>query len=606
MTTAPPYAEAPPGHAPQGGAAAPRPQAPSPLRDALDRHRWVLTAIGLFSLVINLLMLAGPLFMMQVYDRVLTSRSVPTLLALFAITAALFAVMGLLEVIRSRVLVRLSLMLDRDLAKPMFEAEVAATLSRPGKGVAVSPVRELETVRQFVAGPSATALFDLPWVPVYLLVIFLLHPVLGLCAVAGAALLMLLAVANELSTARSRQAATEAQAGEIRVLEGATRSAESIKAMGMFAALRSMWIGSRNTSLALQDEAGARASAFAAIARSLRLFLQSAMLAAGAWLVIQDQITAGMIIAVTVIFGRALQPIDQIIGQWRGMQRAHAAHKTVTAIAAMPLPFAPRMQLPAPKGIVEVDDLRVMAPGTQRMILKRRQNGKGVSFSVGPGRVLGIIGPSGSGKSTLARALVGIWPAAAIAGRLDLDGMPIAKWDPHQLGRAIGYLPQEVELIAGSVRQNIARFDPDAKDEAVLAAAALAGVNRLVAELPEAYDTQIGPMGTAVSAGQRQRIALARALYGDPALVVLDEPNSNLDNLGEDALQQAVNMLRERGRTVIVVSHRPDVLKNIDLLLVLGRGEPQIFGPRAEVLANLRFLSQQAGARRTAEAGGRG
>lgn len=559
-------------------------------------HWWVLAPVVLFSCIINILMLTGALFSLQVYDRVLSSRSVPTLAALFGLVATLFILMAVLDLIRSRVLTRLGQIMDHRMREHLFEIEVSAALAQPGKGRNVPVLRDLDTLRQFCSGPGIIAFLDGPWIPIYLFVIYLLHRMLGIAGLIGALVLVALAVITELTTVRSQNEATDATNNEARTLDGVARNAEAIKVLGMFSAIKSLWQSERDKVSSSVGVANDRSSGLAAFSRSLRQLLQSGMLALGAYYVVQDELTGGMIIAVTTLYGRALQPIEQFIAQWRNLQRARTAYATIGKAQGAIGSFTKRTRIGRLTGHVLVDDLRVVAPGTQRLILKRRGEGKGVTFELKPGQILGVIGPSGAGKSTLVRALAGVIPPSSMLGKIEIDGVQVHKWDPHQFGQQIGYVPQDMQLFNGTVKQNISRFDPGATDEAVVEAATLAGVQKIIADLPDGYETQIGHQGSQISMGQRQRIVLARALYGNPNLVILDEPNSNLDSIGDDALDQTLSLLKMQNKTVILTSHRPDALKRADFILLLARGEPMGFGPRREVMANLRFLYDQQAA----------
>jgi ATP-binding cassette, subfamily C, bacterial EexD len=562
---------------------------------SITKRNWLpFLAVMFFSMVLNLLALAAPLYMIQVYDRVLTSRSIATLVAMFGLVCAIYLVQALLDYIRARALWRLSLRFDRDYCEHLFHAELAGALAQTGKGVGQSALRELETVRQFVASPGMTLLFDVPWVPIYIAALFVINYYLGLFAVAGVLLLVVLAIINESAVDGAQREANQRQAEEQQMTAAVRHSAETIKALGMYSAIAAVWQAKHNDALVYNGRSIGRSIFFSSMSRSSRMFLQSAVLTVGAVLVIQDQITGGMIIAATTLFSRAVQPLDQLIAQWRSVARARAATLEIGKLLTLKGPFTPKLRLPTPTGHLVVDDLRVVVPSTQRMILKRQGGGPGVTFELLPGESMGIVGPSGAGKTTIARVLAGTWPAAGVIGRVELDGMAIHKWDAHQLGAAIGFLPQEVNLISGTVKQNISRFDPNADDAKINEAAVLCGVHRLIADLPEGYDTEVGPMGSALSAGQRQRIGLARAVYNNPCLLILDEPNSNLDNVGEDALNTMMVHMKERQCSVIVISHRPDVIKTVDKLLVMGRGEPMVFGPASEVMAKLRFMGRKA------------
>ena len=561
------------------------------LADALQLSRRAFMATGLFSLVINVLMLTGPLFMLQVYDRVLTSGSISTLVALSAMTAALYAIIGYLELVRSRIVVRIGAEVDGRIGDRVFEASLRRSVL--GQGTSVPALRELDTLRQFLASQGPLTLFDAPWTPIYLLVVFMLHWTLGVAATIGAVMLFAIAVMSE---ARSRGPLAEAGKSAFRSLELAEtgqRNAEAITAMGMLGAYRARWQQANRESIAWQLFAADRLGSMSALSKALRLLLQSLMLAIGAALAINGQISAGSIVAATIIFGRALAPVEQAIGEWRAFLKARESYDKLDELLQKEPPPPPRTSLPAPKGILSVSGLRVSSPATQAAILN------GLSFEVKPGQMLAVIGPSASGKSTLARTLVGLWQPSA--GQVKLDGARIDQWSQEALGRHIGYLPQNVELFAGTVADNIARFTAGASDADVVAAASQAHAHEMILALPEGYQTQLGAFGTYLSAGQRQRIGLARALYGRPALVVLDEPNSNLDRAGDEALASAVTGMRERGQTVVLVSHRVQAITMADLLLYIDRGAQRAFGPRDEVLK----LFQGASNAQTVERGRR-
>jgi len=554
----------------------------SEIRTALEASRGAFVATGVFSLVINVLMLAGPLFMLQVYDRVMTSGSVPTLVALSVMTAALYVVIGLLELARTRVVVRVGVEVDQRVGDRIFEASLRRSVA--AQGSSVPALRELDNLRQFLASPGPITLFDAPWTPVYLAVIFLLHWMLGLAALAGA--VMLLAIAW-ISEAQSRAPLTEAgraAAAGIELAETGQRNAEAITAMGMIGAYRARWQTANREALAWQIVAADRLGSLSSLSKTLRLIGQSLMLGLGAWLALKSEISPGSIVAGTIIFGRALAPVEQAIGHWRGFLKAFDSfHKLDRLLAAEP-PQRPRTALPAPRGRLEVASLRVAAPETRNLILA------GVNFTLEPGRMLAVIGPSASGKSTLARALVGLWPPAA--GQIRLDGARLDQWHPEDLGQHIGYLPPNVELFAGTVRENIARFRAGATDAAVVEAARQAHAHELIMALPNGYETELGAFGTYLSGGQRQRIALARALFGNPALVVLDEPNANLDRAGDEALSAAVDGMRKRGQAIVLVAHRVQAISKADDLLYIDGGVQRAFGPTADVMK----LFQAAGA----------
>jgi PrtD family type I secretion system ABC transporter len=544
------------------------------LAEALRASRRAFLATGGFSFVINVLMLTGPLFMLQVYDRVLTSGSISTLVALSAMTAALYGIIGYLELVRSRIVVRIGAEVDGRIGDRVFEASLRRSVV--GQGTSLPALRELDTLRQFLASQGPLTFFDAPWTPIYLAVIFMLHWTLGIAATIGAALLFAIAVLSEARSRTPLAAAGKAAFKSLELAETGQRNAEAITAMGMLGAYRERWQQANRESLAWQIFAADRLGGMSALSKSLRLLLQSLMLAIGAALAINGHISAGAIVAGTIIFGRALAPVEQAIGQWRQFLKARESYEKLDELLRKEPPQPARTSLPAPKGILTVTGLRVASPETRQVILS------GLAFEVKPGQMLAVIGPSASGKSTLARTLVGLWPAAS--GQVKLDGARIDQWSQEALGRHIGYLPQNVELFAGTVADNIARFQSDASDADIVAAATQAHAHEMILALPEGYQTQLGAFGTYLSAGQRQRIGLARALYGNPALVVLDEPNSNLDRSGDEALASAVGGMRRRGQTVVLVSHRVQAIGMADLLLYLDRGTQRAFGPRDEVM----------------------
>ncbi len=548
------------------------------LWQAIIANKPAFRAMARFSFTANILMLAGPLFMLQVYDRVLTSGSMPTLVALSLLTAAIYVVIGMLDMVRSRVIVRVGVELDRNIAERVFAASVERSIAKPG--TAMPALRELDQLRQFIAGPGPLTAFDAPWTPVYLLVIFLTHWALGIAATVGGIALILIAWQSE---RRSRTPLLEASKAAVKSLELADsgqRNAESIKAMGMLPAYLERWQRANSDTQAWQVLASDRLSSMSSLSKALRLLLQSLMLAIGAALAIKGEISAGAIIAGTIIFGRAMAPVEQAVTHWRSFVKAREIFdKLEELLKTHPEPQR-RTSLPSPLGQLEVRNLRVAAPDMRQLILS------GLSFAVEPGQVLAVIGPSASGKSTLVRALVGLWPS--VGGEIRLDGARLDQWNADELGRNIGYLPQSVDLFAGTVAENISRFSPGASDEDVTEAARAAHAHDLIMALPQGYDTQLGAFGAHLSAGQRQRIGLARALYANPALVVLDEPNANLDRLGDEALAAAIDGMRARGQTVILVSHRVQAIGKADLLLYIESGQQRAFGPREKVLALLR------------------
>jgi PrtD family type I secretion system ABC transporter len=549
----------------------------SELRVALGSCKSALVGIGAFSGLINLLMLTSSLFMLEVYDRVLPSRSVPTLVGLSILAAILFSFQALLEITRGRLLVRTGSQLDGRLSPRVYDA-VVRMRSKPGSD-GQQPVRDLDTIRSFLSSAGPNALFDLPWVPLYLAICFAFHPLIGVTALGGAIVLMSLTVLTEFLSRRPVKAATAHAAGRNRFAEASRRNAEVIMAMGMSERLLARWLDLGGDYIAQQKRLSDVTGGLGSAGRALRTALQSAVLGVGAYLVIQQEASAGIIIASSILSGRALAPIDLAIANWKGFVSARQGWRRLDELfAAMPV-FATRLELPAPAQTLSLESLAVVPPGAKSPVVQE------VDFSLAAGSALGIIGPSASGKSSLVRAIVGVWPA--LRGCVRLDRATIDQWTPAARGRHIGYLPQDVELFEGTIAQNIARFEPDAPASAVIAAAKAAGVHDLIVNLPAGYETELGERGTALSAGQQQRIALARALYGDPFLIVLDEPNSNLDAEGEEALTNAILAVRARGGIVIIVAHRPSALAAVDHVLVMARGRQQAFGSKDEVLARL-------------------
>jgi PrtD family type I secretion system ABC transporter len=549
----------------------------SELRCALGSCRNALLGIAAFSGLINLLMLTGSLFMLEVYDRVLPSRSVPTLVGLSILAAILFTFQSLLEITRGRLLVRIGSHLDGRLSPRVYDA-VVRVRSKPGSD-GQQPVRDLDTIRSFLSGAGPTAFFDLPWIPLYLAICFAFHALIGATALGGAIVLMALTAVTEFLSRRPIKAATAHAAARSRLTETSRRNAEVLMAMGMSERLLDRWLDLAGDYRAQQKRASDVTNGLGSAGRALRTVLQSAVLGVGAYLVIEQEASAGIIIASSILTGRALAPIDLGIANWKGFVSARQSWRRLDELFAMlPLPTA-RLELPAPAQALSLESLSVAPPGAKTPVVQE------VDFSLAAGSALGIVGPSASGKSSLVRAIVGVWPA--VRGCVRLDQATIDQWTPAVRGRHIGYLPQDVELFEGSIAQNIARFDPDASAAAVIAAAKVAGVHDLIVNLPAGYETELGERGTALSAGQQQRIALARALYGEPFLVVLDEPNSNLDAEGDEALANAILAVRARGGIVIIVAHRPSALAAVDHMLVLARGRQQAFGPKDEMLARL-------------------
>jgi len=535
----------------------------------------VLAVVALFSLFINLLLLTAPLYMLQMFDRVLTSGSEETLIFLTVIAVLAFLALGALEAVRNQVMVRMGGWLDRRLGGPLLAGSVTDALSRRG-APSVQGLRDLGTFRGFLTGPAIFPLFDAPWTPVFLVVIFLLHPLLGWLATGAAALLFLLAVINELATRGPLGRSGQAMIGATAEAEAAVRNADVIQAMGMLPALIVRWNRRNGEMLAAQEQASLRGGRIMAISKFLRLGLQIGVLGTGAWLVLQHELTAGAMIAGSILVARALAPVDQAIGSWRTAVMARQAWQRVKARLARAGTRPPAMPLPEPKGALRVDGMGFAWPGTKLPLLRN------VNFALEPGEVLGVIGPTAAGKTTLARLLVG--NLEPMIGHVRLDDADVAGWAATDQGRNVGYLPQDVELFGGTVRENIARMG-EAEARQVVTAAQLAGVHELILSLPDGYDTEIGASGAVLSGGQRQRIALARAMFGNPRLVVLDEPNAGLDQPGEHALVEAISALKHAGATVVIIAHRPNVLRMTDRILVLRDGTVEMFGARDEVLA---------------------
>ena len=546
------------------------------IRSACRSAFYGAACVSFFS---NMLMLTGPLFMLQIYDRVLTSRSLPTLVSLFILAVGLFAFMAVLDFLRTRLLVRIGLRIDRMLSSQAFAKAIDVTDSA-GKDQQKQLLKDVQQVRQFVSGAGTTAIFDMPWAPLYFGLVILFHWVLGLVALVGAAVLIALSLVNEWASQKPVAAAAKLASDCDNLLEAGRRNSEALKAMGMSSLYRDRWQEKHDAELAAQTNAADVAGLLSVLTKISRLVLQSAMLAAGAYLVIHNAISPGVMIAASIIMSRALAPIELAISHWRGfIATRHGLRRLGETFTASHLDDG-QLALPTPRGHVLVEQIFAGALNSREPILK------GINFELRPGDALGVLGGSGSGKSTLGRILTGVWPT--MRGRICLDGASLDQWPERQLGQHIGYLPQTVELLDGTVADNIARFDPEASPEAIIAAARMAHVHDMILKLPEGYNTRVGDAGATLSGGQRQRVALARALYRLPALLVLDEPNSNLDADGERALSEAIANLRAAGSTVVVMAHRRSALENVNLLLVLNEGRQSAFGPKDEILGSVR------------------
>ncbi|HZV64880.1 MAG TPA: type I secretion system permease/ATPase [Telluria sp.] len=554
------------------------------IEQALIGFKSTFFTIGVFSAISNLLMLVPSIYMLQVYDRVLASRNEITLLMLTLMMLGAYLLMSGLELIRSFILVRVGAQFDMKLNKRVYTAAFEQNLKKAG-GNAGQALNDLTNIRQFLTGNALFAFFDAPWFPVYLIVIFIFEPGLGVFSLAGTAILVALAYINEKVT---RKPLAEANGMAIAAGNLATnnlRNAEVIESMGMLPNLLGRWFKMHGKFLHLQAEASEKAGSVGAITKFVQVSLQSLVLGYGALLVIEGKITPGMMIAASILVGRALAPVQQVIGVWKSWSGTRAAYGRLAALLAANPAREAGMPLPKPMGALSVEGVVAAAPGASVPVLK------GVTFAVAPGDILGVIGPSGSGKSTLARLLVGVWPAQQ--GKVRLDGADIFHWNKAELGPHIGYLPQDIELFGGTVSENIARFG-EIDPEKVVLAAKQAGVHDLVLHFPEGYDTMLGDGGAGLSGGQKQRLGLARAMYGDPSIIVLDEPNSNLDDVGEQALLRAILDLRQRGKTIILITHRTSIIGATSKLLLLREGVAEMFGPTDQVMAALQQHTLQA------------
>ncbi len=548
----------------------------SEVRTAAGVLRPIVVTLIVVSGVVNVLALTGSFYMLQVYDRILTSHSVPSLVALSLLAAILFVFQGGLEVLRGQVLVRLASRMDRTLT-PLAHGAVMRMRSVAGaQGNATQPIRDVDSIRGYLSGQGPMAILDMPWMPLYVAFVFILHPVLGWITVGGALFLIAVTLLTEKLIRAPGEAAMSTSKRRMAIAEACDRNSEVLQAMGFGNRFSRRLEVVNAEHIAANERLSDLVGGFSSASKIFRLMLQSALLGLGAYLTIKGEMTAGAIIACSIAASRALAPIEVAIGNWRGFAAARkAAERLDTVLGSLSESAAP-LALPAPTKSLKVESLSVMAPGTQTLLLG------GVSFELTAGSVLAVIGPSAAGKSTLARALTGVWPLAR--GAVRLDGAALASWSVAELGRHIGYLPQDVQLFDGSITENIARFEQQPDSQRVVAASAAAGVHEMVLRLPNGYETRIGEGGSVLSAGQRQRIALARALYGEPFLLVLDEPNSNLDADGEKALVNAIARVKARGGIVVVIAHRPSVLTAADTVVVISGGQLTAIGPKDEVL----------------------
>lgn len=556
--------------------ASPKRARKTPVQHALALARPAFLHAVVFGFFINFLGLTGPLYMMQVYDRVLSSRNLSTLISLTAILAFFFAVLAILEWVRGRVLIRAGVLFDKSVNEEVFDAVHRTNLISP-TARNTQALRDIDTVREFYTGSGIIAFCDVPWIPIYVATAFLLNPLFGVFAITGILVVLLLALLNERQSRTLLENASQAAMVAQNQAAMTLRNTEVMQAMGMVGTLRDIWRRRHEDVLGWQAAASGAAGPLIALSKFTRMLLQSLTLGIGAYLVIQGGITAGTMIAASIIVGKVLSPMDMIIGQWKAFTSTRQAYGRLNGMFEALPALEEKMSLPLPAGNVIFDRLSARVPGTDRFILS------GVSLSIPRGSIVGVIGPSGAGKSTLVRVLSGVWPVAG--GYVRIDGSDIRDWNAPELGQHVGYLPQDIELFSGTVAQNICRFREDATEEDIIGAARLAGVHELVQGLPRGYNTLIGENGSALSGGQRQRLGLARAVFGLPPIVILDEPNSNLDFAGESSLINAVVALRDVQVTVIFITHKMSMLSQADKILLLNAGQVQAFGEREEVLA---------------------
>ncbi|WPL18680.1 Type I secretion system ATP-binding protein PrsD [Thiorhodovibrio winogradskyi] len=550
---------------------------PGAVKQALLQCRGTVISAFFFSVLISLLMLAPILFMMQLYDRIIPSRSVPTLVVLFLLVVFLLAIMGLLMWVRTVMMFRVSARLDSLISERIFNAMVDFARRSPGKET-TQPMEDLTTLRMFLGSATLVSFFDLPLVPVFLTIIFLFHPLLGFLTLGGAVILFIIALINEMISREPAMLASEQAIRERQALAANLRNVEVMEAMGMRNSIFARWRNQHTQTIGWQAIQSEHGSVPDTLSRALTALLRPIILAAAGYLAIQQLITPGVIIAAAILSGKTVGPIGQVIGNWKSFLGARASYDRLHHLLET-MPEQPRrLSMPIPTGRLQLHGVFARPPGTEKPVLR------GISLDLEPGEALGVVGPSAAGKSTLARVILGVWPA--LSGSVRLDGVEVSLYNRDELGRHLGYLPQDTELFAGTIAENIARFQ-QMDDALVVHAAQRAHIHDLIGQLPDGYNTLIGPGGVGLSGGQRQRIALARALYDAPRLVILDEPNASLDDRGESALFAALAEMRDIGCTVVVISHRPNLLKAVDKVLVLKEGQVEGFGPRAEVLSRV-------------------
>ena len=546
------------------------------LSEAIRKGRGLFMSVFFFSIFVNLLMLTGPIFMLQVYDRVLGSRSEATLVALVVLVAVLYLIMGILDHARGRILARSGAKFQASMDRRVFEAVLKRSVVPSERSKPASGLRDLESVQRLMSSPALLAVCDMPWVPIFIGAIFIFHPWLGYLALAGGLFLVSVTLMNQLLTRKPVGEANGMAVQADTFAESIRESGEVIQGLGMRGSVLQRWRQYRDRALEAQISSSDLTGTFATTSKTFRFFLQSAMLALGAYLVLQGELTPGAMIAGSILLGRALAPVEQAIAQWPLVIRARAGWKALAELLEKSPQEPERTELPKPKAIMEAQQITVVPPGEQVATLRM------VSFRLDPGQALGVIGPSGAGKSTLARAILGIWRPAS--GKVRLDGASLDNYDPDTLGQHIGYLPQEVSLFNGTIAENIARMSSQPDPAMVVEAAKKAAAHDMILSFPEGYDTVISGGSGRLSGGQKQRIGLARAMYGDPVVLVLDEPNANLDSVGSEALNQAIRQMKKDGKSVIIMAHRPAAIAECDLILYIDQGMRKAFGPRDEVL----------------------
>ena len=551
----------------------------SELRAARRQSRWLFASVFAFSIFVNLLMLTGPIFMLQVYDRVLGSRSEATLVALFGLMTFMFLMMGVLDYVRGRVMTRIGARFQESLDRRVFTAAMRKLAVMPNDPLAAAAQRDLEAVQRLLASPVFLALFDIPWTPLFLAAIFVFHPWLGWLAIFSGVLLIVVSLLNQSSTRKPMSESSQTATLAERYADQIKTEAELIQSLGMRGASFDRWQQARGRALRGAVDVSDTGGLYTTLSKTLRQFLQSAMLGLGAYLVLQGALTPGAMIAGSILMGRALAPIEMAVGQWALVQRAQEGWGRLSQLLSQVPPEPTRTALPKPRALLEAQQITVVPPGEQQAALRM------VSFRLEPGQAMGVIGPSGAGKSTLARTLTGVWRPAG--GKVRLDGATLDQYDSDVLGSYIGYLPQRVTLFDGTIADNIARLQPTPNDEMVIAAARKAAAHDMILQLPDGYNTRVSAVGSRLSGGQIQRIGLARALYGDPIILVLDEPNSNLDNEGSNALNAAIRTMKAAGKSILIMAHRPAAIQECDVLLVLEDGMRKAFGPRDQVLREM-------------------